>query len=201
MRRIDTRVRKRKRRLTGSPRRSNYFIKKTGGPKEESLGDRLGKIPLEQDEQFLKAIKQELLGLMNRVRSETKQKLELLKQLQVYRERERNKHCATIAVQCDLYDEKTPATRKASIAADSDVAHPDVVVELMDSTLGDSGRQASGGAARIRYESFSEESSARLDTHKQQEDEKAIKAGGERIGCESDIVIDIKEKLGADQET
>ena len=79
MRRIDTRMKKKKRRLTGSPRRSNYFIKKTGGPKEETLGERLGKIPVEQDEQFLKAIKQELLGLMNRVRSETKQKLELLK--------------------------------------------------------------------------------------------------------------------------
>lgn len=133
-------MKKKKRRLTGSPRRSNYFIKKTGGPKEETLGERLGKIPVEQDEQFLKAIKQELLGLMNRVRSETKQKLELLKQLQIYRERERNKQCTTTAVQCDLYVEKTPATRRVSVAADSDAAHPDIVVELMSSTLGDSSR-------------------------------------------------------------
>ena len=69
-------------------------------------------------------------------------------------------------MQCDLYVEKTPATRRVSVAADSDAAHPDVVVELMDSTLGDSGRRSGGGAARIRYESFSEGSSVRLDTHK-----------------------------------
>mmetsp|Transcript_46300 Transcript_46300/g.61289 ORF Transcript_46300/g.61289 Transcript_46300/m.61289 type:complete len:107 (-) Transcript_46300:72-392(-) len=92
-RRQDLRTKKRKRRLTGSPRRSNYFIKKTGGVKEETLTQRLNKVPLEEDEAFLKAVKQELLGLMNRVRSETKQKLELLKQLMQYRERENRKKC------------------------------------------------------------------------------------------------------------
>ena len=191
---------KKKRRLTGSPRRSNYFIKKTGGPKEETLGERLGKIPVEQDEQFLKAIKQELLGLMNRVRSETKQKLELLKQLQIYRERERNKHSTSTAVQCDIYVEKTPPARRVSVAADSDSAQPDVVVELMDSTLGDSGSKIFG-PARIHYESFSEGSSARQDTYKQQDDEKAIKAAGERTGRETDLAIDIEEKLASDQAT
>ena len=43
------------------------------------MGERLGKIPIEEDEAFLKSIKAELIGLMNRVRSETKQKMDLLK--------------------------------------------------------------------------------------------------------------------------
>ena len=64
---------KRRRRRTSSPQRSNYFIKKsTEAVKEEPLEDRLAKVPLDQDEAFLKAIKAELIGLMNRVRSETK---------------------------------------------------------------------------------------------------------------------------------
>lgn len=69
-------------------------------------------------------------------------------------------------MQCDLYVEKTPAARRVSVAANSDATQPDVVVELMDSTLGDSGRKTGSGAARIRYESFSEGSSARQDTQK-----------------------------------
>ena len=64
---------KRRRRRTSSPQRSNYFIKKsTEAVKEEPLEDRLAKVPLDQDEAFLKSIKAELVGLMNRVRSETK---------------------------------------------------------------------------------------------------------------------------------
>ena len=64
---------KRRRRRTSSPQRSNYFIKKsTEVVKEEPLEDRLAKVPLDQDEAFLKSIKAELIGLMNRVRSETK---------------------------------------------------------------------------------------------------------------------------------
>lgn len=73
--------------------------------KEETLGERLGKVPLEEDEAFLKAIKAELIGLMNRVRSETKQKLDLLNQLKVYREKESLSQAKQdISIQCELIE-------------------------------------------------------------------------------------------------
>lgn len=46
---------------------------------QETAKEKLQKIPLDQDEAFLMAIKEELLGLRKRVRHETLQKLELLK--------------------------------------------------------------------------------------------------------------------------
>ena len=54
-------------------------------------------MPLEQDETFLKAVKAELLGLRKRVRHETLQKLELLKQMKEYREKEANQQKAAAA--------------------------------------------------------------------------------------------------------
>ena len=45
-------------------------------------------MPLDQDEAFLTAVKTELLSLRKRVRHETLQKLELLKQIKEYREKE-----------------------------------------------------------------------------------------------------------------
>ena len=47
--------------------------------KKETTKERLDKIPIDQDELFLIAMKEELINLMNRLRSETLQKLELLK--------------------------------------------------------------------------------------------------------------------------
>lgn len=71
--------------------------------KEETLAERLGKVPLEKDEAFLKAIKAELVNLMYRVRSEAKQKLDLLQQLRVYREKEgHNQTKINSSVQCDI---------------------------------------------------------------------------------------------------
>ena len=43
---------------------------------------------MDQDEAFLTAVKTELLSLRKRVRHETLQKLELLKQIKEYREKE-----------------------------------------------------------------------------------------------------------------
>ena len=48
----------------------------------------MDKIPLADDEAFLKAIKDELLGLKKRLRHETLQKLQLLKQIKEFRTRE-----------------------------------------------------------------------------------------------------------------
>ena len=48
----------------------------------------MGNVPLDQDEAFLTAVKTELLSLRKRVRHETLQKLELLKQIKEYREKE-----------------------------------------------------------------------------------------------------------------
>ena len=45
--------------------KSNYFHKKEQRP------DRLSKIPLDQDEAFLVAVKAELLGLRQRIKHET----------------------------------------------------------------------------------------------------------------------------------
>ena len=48
----------------------------------------MDKIPLAEDEEFLKVIKEELLGLKKRLRHETLQKLQLLKQIKDFRTRE-----------------------------------------------------------------------------------------------------------------
>ena len=65
----------RKRKLTRSPVRSNYFLstltRREHLPPEETTQQKLNKVPLEQDETFLKAVKAELLGLRKRVRHET----------------------------------------------------------------------------------------------------------------------------------
>ena len=45
-------------------------------------------MPLDQDETFLTAVKAELLGLRKRLRHETLQKLELLKQIKEYRDKD-----------------------------------------------------------------------------------------------------------------
>ena len=80
----------RKRTFTISPRRSNFFINNNyyAVVREETTEEKLNKVPLEQDETFLKTVKSELLGLRKRIRHETLQKLELLKQIKQYREKE-----------------------------------------------------------------------------------------------------------------
>ena len=95
-------------------------------------------------------------------------------------------------VQCDLYEEQTPSTYKG--AGYEELAHPDVVVELVESTLGESGKQGSDGAARVRYESFSDQSSVHMKGQKQQETSKALKPVGEHIESESDITTEINEQ-------
>ena len=47
----------------------------------------MNKIPLAEDKEFLEAIKDEMLGLKKRLRHETLQKLQLLKQIKEFRTR------------------------------------------------------------------------------------------------------------------
>ena len=66
----------RRRKTTRSPTRSNYFITTVRRGRnepvpEESAEEKLAKVPLDQDETFLKAVKNELLALRKRVRHET----------------------------------------------------------------------------------------------------------------------------------
>lgn len=56
---------------TKSPVRSNYFYTQQQAAKLETVESRLAKIPLEEDSDFLKAIKAELIGLQRRIRHET----------------------------------------------------------------------------------------------------------------------------------
>ena len=80
----------RMRKSTPSPRRIKYFDKKSSRRvKEETTQSRLAKVPLEEDEAFLKSVKAELLSLRKRVQHETLQKLELLKQIKQYKDKER----------------------------------------------------------------------------------------------------------------
>ena len=60
------------RKSTPSPRRIKYFDKKSSRRvKEETTQSRLAKVPLDQDETFLKSVKAELLSLRKRVQHET----------------------------------------------------------------------------------------------------------------------------------
>ena len=78
------------RKSTPSPRRIKYFDKKSSRRvKEETTQSRLAKVPLDQDETFLKAVKAELLSLRKRVQHETLQKLELLKQIKQYKDKDK----------------------------------------------------------------------------------------------------------------
>ena len=100
----------RKRKSTRSPVRSNYFLaaltRREHLPPEETTQQKLSKVPLEQDETFLKAVKAELLGLRKRVRHETLQKLELLKQMKQYREKEANQQkAAAVAAEKDTVND------------------------------------------------------------------------------------------------
>ena len=54
----------------------------------ESAREKLDNIPLSEDVEFLEAIKEELLGLKKRLRHETLQKLQLLKQIKEFKTRE-----------------------------------------------------------------------------------------------------------------
>ena len=97
-----------KRKRTNSPRRTNFF--RLACKEEASVRERLDRVPIEQDDAFLKAIKAELLSMMNRVRSETKQKLELLKQLRVLKEKESQvqvREKRSISVQCNIQGSTT----------------------------------------------------------------------------------------------
>ena len=60
------------RKSTLSPRRIKYFVRKSSRRvKEETTQSRLAKVPLDQDENFLKSVKAELLSLRKRVQHET----------------------------------------------------------------------------------------------------------------------------------
>lgn len=106
-----------KRNKTRSPTRTNYFYNQQKlAVKPESIESKLGKIPLEQDADFLKAIKVELIGLQRRIRHETLQKLELVKKMKELESKHRESRfetssraieTATIAIQCDLVPPET----------------------------------------------------------------------------------------------
>lgn len=77
-------MKRNRRTVTKSPRRSYYFVAKPKPP-EVCLREKLQKVPLADDEQFLAGVKEELQGLRKRVRIEILQKLQLLKQLKAYK--------------------------------------------------------------------------------------------------------------------
>lgn len=86
------------------------------------MEQRLGKVALDQDESFLLAVKAELLSLRKRIRHETLQKLELLKQIKEYRVKEASnvaitvvgkKDCSTQTIDENNLDEELQARKKA----------------------------------------------------------------------------------------